>query len=195
MKPELNHSVFTCQVPLFARLIKATGWSFAALQLTLGAASVHAQAPATECVIAEEKRKLDPVEVGFCESDAVFVGKVDTAMETMRAYREEGSDRTKHFRTQRSTLKVTSPHKGQLPEKVTMVAELRFADEAYTFQIGKDYLIFAKKLPAENEYAAASAACSLQPTLRMDEAANAIKQLEAHKKGTKKIDCKNIRPK
>ncbi|HTE39737.1 MAG TPA: hypothetical protein VK629_02840 [Steroidobacteraceae bacterium] len=167
--------------------------TFAGL-LSLGLAAANAQAPG-ECVIPEEKKKLDPVEVGYCDSDAVFVGKIDTAMETMRAYREEGSDRTKHYRTQRSTLKLATSLKGELPEKVTMVAELRYMEEAYTFQIGKQYLIFARKLPGENEFAAASAACYVQPTLRLDEAANVLKQLEANKKGTKKIDCKNIRPK
>lgn len=149
-----------------------------------------------ECVISEESKALDPVEVGFCESDAVFTGKVDARLETIRAFTAEGGTTTKHYRIEYSTVRVLDSFKGKLPEKVFMIVDLYDKKTAaFSFQNGKEYLVFAKRLPAENEYAGASAACSVQPTLLLADAADARKQLEQHRKGTKKIDCKNIRPK
>jgi hypothetical protein len=157
----------------------------------LGASpGVHA-----ECTIAEEAKQLDPVEVGFCESDAVFIGKVEQKIETMRSYREEGSDRTKHYGIQHSTVKVTGRIKGASADKVAMITELYEKDRAFEFELLKTYLIFAKKLPGDDEYVGASAKCSVQPTLAIEAAAKAIKQLEDHAKGRKKIDCSSIRPK
>jgi hypothetical protein len=148
---------------------------------------------ASECAIAEESKLLDPVEVGFCESDAVFVGKVENRVETIRAYREEGSDRTKHYRLEVSTIKLDKQYKGSLPEKVTMNADLYDKKTgAFSFELTKEYLVFAKRLPA-GEYAGASAMCSVQPTLPLADAKHALDQLEQHRKGTKKIDCKNMR--
>jgi len=146
-----------------------------------------------ECAIAEESKLLDPVEVGFCESDAVFVGKVESRVETIRAYREEGSERTKHYRIEVSTVKVDKQYKGSSPEKVTMNADLYDKKTgAFSFELTKEYLVFAKRLPLD-AYAGASAACSVQPTLPLADAKQALDQLEQHRKGTKKIDCKNMR--
>jgi hypothetical protein len=156
---------------------------------------IAASSNAAECVIAEESKQLDPVEVGFCESEAVFVGKVEGRMETIRAYREEGSERTKHFRTELSTVAVVKTYKGELADKVTMSSELYDKKGAFSFQRENEYLVFAKKMPNANEYAGASAACSVQPTTLVAAAAAALKQLDDHKSGRKKIDCKNIRPK
>jgi hypothetical protein len=147
------------------------------------------------CAFTEEALKLDPVEVGFCESDAVFVGKVEGATETIGGVTEEGSTNTKHFDVQRSSLHVLDRYKGKLPDKVTMVADLYSKDGAYVFESGKTYLVFAKRLVGENEYAGATAACALQATLLIGEADNVLKQLEQQKKGSKKIDCKKIRAK
>jgi hypothetical protein len=156
---------------------------------------IVASSNAGECAIAEESRQLDPVEVGFCESDAVFVGKVEGRMETIRAYRDEGSEQTKHFRTELSTVAVVKSYKGELTDKVTMSSELYDKKGAFSFQRENEYLIFAKKAPNANEYAGASAACSVQPTVLIAAAEAALKQLDDHKSGRKKIDCKNIRPK
>jgi hypothetical protein len=150
---------------------------------------------AAECVIPEESKKLDPVEVGFCESDAVFVGKVEGRMETIRAYRDEGSEQTKHFRTELSTVAVVKSFKGELTDKVTMSSELYDKKGAFSFQRENEYLVFAKKVPNRSEYAGASAACSVQPTVLVAAAEAALKQLNDHRSGRKKIDCKNIRPK
>jgi hypothetical protein len=148
-----------------------------------------------ECTIPEETKQLDPVEVGFCESDAVFIGTVEGRMETIRAFRPEGTEVTKHFRTEISTVKVSQTFKAKVPDKVTMSSELYDKKGAFSFTRGNQYLIFAKRLAGENEYAGASAACSVQPTTLVDDAAGAIEQLKAHQSGRKKIDCKNIRPK
>lgn len=148
-----------------------------------------------DCVLSEEAKRLDPVEVGFCESDAVFIGKSEGAIETIGGVTAEGATATKHFRIQRSTLRVLDRRKGTLTDKVTMIADRYAKDGAYAFEAGKKYLIFAKRLAGENEYAGASAACSVQPTLRIDEAEKLLKQLQQHKNGSKKIDCNNIRPK
>jgi hypothetical protein len=147
------------------------------------------------CAFAQEALKLDPVEVGFCESDAVFVAKVEGATETIGGVTEEGSTNTKHFDIQRSSVRVLDRYKGKLPDKVTMIADLYSKDGAYVFESGKTYLVFAKRLAGENEYAGATAACALQPTLPIADADKVIKQLEQQKKGRKKIDCKNIRAK
>jgi hypothetical protein len=164
----------------------------AACALTL---LIAASSNAAECGIAEESKRLDPVEVGFCESDAVFVGKVEGRMETIRAYREEGTENTKHYRTELSTVAVVKSFKGELADKVTMTSELYDKKGAFSFQRENEYLIFAKKMPNANEYAGASAACSVQPTVLVAAAEAALKQLDDHKSGRKKIDCKNIRPK
>lgn len=149
-----------------------------------------------ECTISERSKQLDPVEVGFCESDAVFVGKVDARMETVRAFTPEGATTTKHYRIETSTVRVLDAFKGKLPEKVSMVADLYDKKSgAFSFENGKEYLIFAKRLPTENEYAGASAACSVQPTLPLADATEVRERLEQHRKGTKKIDCEKIREK
>jgi hypothetical protein len=147
------------------------------------------------CAFAEGAMKLDPVEVGFCESDAVFVAKVEGATETIGGVTEEGSTNTKHFDIQRSSLRVIDRYKGKLPDKVTMIADLYSKDGAYVFESGKTYLVFAKRLAGENEFAGATAACALQSTLPIDNADKVLKQLDDQKKGRKKIDCKNIRSK
>jgi hypothetical protein len=161
-------------------VLTCSGWSHRAL---------------ADCVLAEEAKRFDPVEVGFCESDAVFVGKVEGIAETIHAFTEEGTTRTKHFDTQRTTIRVLDRHKGTLPDKITMIADLYAKEGAYAFESGKTYLVFAKRLVGENEYAGASATCSLQPTLHIEDANKVLKQLEQRKKGQRKIDCKNIRPK
>ncbi|HEY8539459.1 MAG TPA: hypothetical protein VIL28_11380 [Steroidobacteraceae bacterium] len=149
-----------------------------------------------ECTIAEEVKHLDPVEVGFCESDAVFIGKVDARLETIRAYTAEGSNRTEHYRIERSTVRVLDQFKGELPEKVSMIADLYDKKSgAFSFENGKEYLVFAKRLSNDNEYAGASERCSVQPTLPLHAAAKAIEQLKLHRSGTKKIDCRNLRAK
>ncbi len=149
-----------------------------------------------ECAIEERTKTLDPVEVGYCESDAVFVGKVDSRLETIRAFTPEGSTTTKHFRIEISTVSVANAYKSKLPAKVTMITDLYDKKSgAFSFKNGEEYLVFAKRLPAANEYAGASAACSVQPTLLLADAQKAREQLEQHRKGSKKIDCDNIRPK
>lgn len=149
-----------------------------------------------ECTISGEAKQLDPVEVGFCESDAVFVGEVDARLETVRAYTPEGENRTKHFRIESSTVRVLESYKGKLPEKVTMTADLYDRKSgAFSFENGKEYLVFAKRQPTNDEYAGASAACSVQPTVPLADAASIREQLEQHRKGAKKIDCNNIRKK
>lgn len=154
------------------------------------------QSAFADCTVSEASRQLDAVEVGFCESDAVFVGKVEARLETIRAYTEEGTGKTKHYRIETSTIRVHDSYKAKLPEKVTLIADLYDKKSgAFSFENGKDYLVFAKRLPAENEYAGASATCSVQPTLLLADARPAREQLEQHRKGSKKIDCKNIRPK
>jgi hypothetical protein len=163
----------------------------AVVALALAALS---EAVGADCDISEEVKALDPVEVGFCDSDAVFIGTSEGAIETIRAATAEGSTTTKHFRTQRTTMKVTGRVNGKVPDKVTMIADLYAKDRDYVFEYGKTYLIFAKRLAVENEYAGAGA-CKVQPTLPIENAAAVLKQLEDHKKGRKKIDCKNIRAK
>jgi hypothetical protein len=147
-----------------------------------------------ECTIAEASKALDPVEVGFCESDAVFVAKVEGRLETIRAFRPEGSERTVHYLTERATARVLKSFKGKVPDKLTMVADLYDKKAgAFSFRRDNEYLIFAKRLPGEDEYAGATAACSVQPTLLVAEATDALAQLEQHRKGSKKIDCEKIR--
>jgi hypothetical protein len=163
---------------------------------TACAAIILTPAAFAECAISERAKALDPVEVGFCESDAVFVGKVDARLETIRAYTPEGETTTKHFRIETSTVRVLDAYKSRLPEKITMIADLYDKKTgAFSFENGKEYLVFAKRLPGENEYAGASALCSVQPTLVLAEAGGAREQLEQHRKGVRKIDCNNIRPK
>lgn len=163
----------------------------AGIALTCSILPLHASA---ECVIAAEKKLLDPVEVGYCESDAVFVAKGEGRIETIRAFRPEGAERTAHYRIERSTLRVSDSYKGKTAETVTMIADLYDKQAgAYSFERGKEYLVFARQLPGENEYAGASAACSVQPTLVLADATKALEQLEEHRKGRRKIDCKKIR--
>lgn len=120
-------------------------------------AAVWPQLGWAECSIDEDARKLDPVEVGFCESDAVFIGKVDARLETIRAYTAEGSNRTEHYRIETSTVRVLDQFKGKLPEKVSMIADLYDKQSgAFSFENGKEYLVFAKRLSNDNEYAGAS---------------------------------------
>jgi hypothetical protein len=156
------------------------------------------QCALAECVIADELKQLDPVEAGFCESDAVFVGKSEGAIETIGGVTEEGSE-TKHFRIQRSTVRVLDRYKAaaadKVADKVTMIADLYAKEPAYVFEAGQTYLIFAKRLKTDTEYAGAVAACAVQPTLPIAAAKSVLKQLEQHKNGQKPIDCKNIRPK
>jgi hypothetical protein len=170
-------------------MINVVRWSVVCASLALSP-TVFA-----ECTIAEESKQLDPVEVGFCESDAVFVGTVESRLETVRAYREEGSDRTKHYRIEVSTMKVGKDYKGAKEGKVTMTSDLYDKKTgAFSFELHKEYLVFAKRQPT-GEYAGATTACSVQPTLPIADAKQALERLEQHRKGTKKIDCKNIRAK
>jgi hypothetical protein len=162
----------------------------------LMACSVVSQNASAECVIAAEQKLLDPVEVGYCESDAIFVAKAEGKIETVRAFRPEGSERTAHYRIERSTLRVSNSYKGKLPDTVTMITDLYDKSaSAYSFERDKEYLVFAKRLAGENEYASASATCSVQPTVQIADASQALEQLEQHRKGRKKVDCKNIRAK
>jgi hypothetical protein len=142
-----------------------------------------------ECAIAEEMKKLDPVEVGYCESDVVFIGKVEQKIDTIRAFTEPDSDRTKHFAIQRSTVRVQGRIKGELTDTVTMISELYDKDRAFEFENLKTYVIFGKKLATEGEYAGASAKCSIQPTVLVENAKSVIQRLERIKKGTRKVDC------
>ena len=148
-----------------------------------------------ECTISEEAKRLDPVEVGFCESDAVFVGRVEQRIETASGVREAGSTRTVHVGTETSTVRVLKSYKGTLPDKVTMVANLYDAKVAFSFQKDKEYLVFAKRRADEKGYTGASATCSVQPTLPFEDAKAVLAQLEQHRKGRKPIDCSKIRVK
>jgi hypothetical protein len=170
-------------------MISVWQWGIAA-----STALAFSHVTAAECSIPEQAKMLDPVEVGFCESDAVFVGVVEGRMETIRAYREEGSDRTKHYRLEIGTVRVTKSYKDKLPEKITTNADLYDKKGAFSFEREKEYLVFAKRLPA-GEYAGASAACSVQPTVPLTDATKILEQLDRHVKGSQKIDCKNIRVK
>jgi hypothetical protein len=151
------------------------------------------QSALADCAVSEASKLFDPVEVGFCESDVVFVGTSEGAIETIGGVTPEGSA-TKHFRIQRSTLQVLERHKGELPDKVKLVADLYAKDGAFVFEYGKTYLIFAKRLAAESEFVGAGS-CSVQTTLPIGDAAKVLKQLALHKKGSKKIDCTSIRAK
>jgi hypothetical protein len=153
------------------------------------------QTALADCTIAEEAKKLDPVEVAFCESDVVLTGNVQIAMETIRAFTEEGSAVTKHFRIQRSTVLVQDRFKGVAADKITMVGDLYKKENSFLFSTGKAYLIFAKRLPEDEEYSTANAACTVQPTLLIADAKAALAKLEQHKSGSQKIDCQNIRAK
>jgi hypothetical protein len=145
---------------------------------------------AAECVIKDEVKQLDALEVGICESDAVFVGVSEGAIETVGGL-TDGTGKERHFRTQRSTLRVIDSYKGTLAEKVTLLANLYDKQGAYVFSAGKKYLVFAKKLQGENEYAGASAACSVQPTLPIEQAEQVLKRLQSYRK-SKSIDCKIV---
>lgn len=152
---------------------------------------------AAECTIAEETKALDPVEVGFCQSDAVVVGKVSQRFETIRAFTEEGSERTKHFSIELSTVDVAKSFKGATSaDKLTMTTNLYDKKTgAYSFKMQQEYLIFAKRVQGKDEWEGASANCSVQPSLPIADAKAAIEQLEQHRTGKKKIDCGNIRKK
>lgn len=151
---------------------------------------------AAECTIAEETKALDPVEVGFCQSDAVFVGKVNNRIETIRAFRAEGSERTGHYRLEVNTIDVVKSFKGPAKGELTLTSDLYDKKTgAYTFKLTQEYLIFAKRVEGKDEYEGATATCSVQPTLLLADAKAALDQLEQHRKGKKKIDCAKIRPK
>jgi hypothetical protein len=154
---------------------------------------IAARAASAECEIKESVKQLDPVEVGFCESDAVFVGVSEGAIETIGGLTDGETGKERHFRMQRSTLRVIERYKGELPEKATLIANLYDKKGAYVFYYGKKYLIFAKKLAGENEYAGASAACSVQPTLPIEQAEQALMRLERHRKGVQPINCDKIK--
>lgn len=165
------------------------------LSVAAAGAFLFSHGAIAECVIAEEIKTLDPVEVGYCESDAVFVAKVQSRMETTRAFRAEGSEHTQHFRTETSSAQVGEVFKGTLADKATLTAELYDKGETYSFSMGKEYLVFAKKLPGENRFAGVGAKCSVQPTLPLSEAKEVLKRLQAIKSGKEKIDCDPLRPK
>ena len=148
-----------------------------------------------ECVIPESSKKYDPVEVGYCEADAVFVAKVSARMETARAFRPEGEERTMHYRTETSTATVSKRFKGDSSAAIKLVAELYDKGETYSFAINKEYLVFGKKLEGEGRFSGATEKCSVQPTLLLSDAAATVEKLEQIKKGRLKIDCKNLRPK
>ena len=148
-----------------------------------------------DCVIAEETKQLDPVEVGYCQADVVLTGNVQIAMETIRAFTEAGSSVTKHFRIQRSTVIVKDRFKGVAADKITIVGDMYAKENSFLFKTGQSYLVFAKRLPADEEFSTASAACTVQPTLLIADAKAALKQLEQHKSGVRKIDCEKIRAK
>jgi hypothetical protein len=151
-----------------------------------------ASAVSAECEINEATKQLDAVEVGFCESDAVFVGVSEGAIETIGGLTGENG-KEKHFRMQRSTLRIVESYKGELQEKAMLIANLYDKQGAFVFSYGKKYLVFAKKLSGDNEYAGASAACSVQPTIHIEDADKVLQQLAQHKQGHLKIDCARIR--
>lgn len=157
--------------------------------LTIACGAAHA-----DCSIPEGDKKLDPVEAGFCRSDAVFVGRVDSRMETIRSFREDGSDRTRHFWTEKTSLTVLKSFKGATDEKVAMSAELYDKQGAFSLKRESEYLVFATRLN-DQEFTAATPACSVQPTLLLADADKVLAQLDAHRSGRKPIDCKRIRPK
>lgn len=149
-----------------------------------------------DCTIAEATLALDPVEAGFCESDAVFVGAVDSRSETERGFREKGSERMQHQLIETSALRITRRYKGKLPDKVEMIVNLYDKQSpAFSFERGKQYLVFAKRLAGQDQYAGATATCSVQATLPIAESEKAVEQLEQHRKGRKVIDCGKIRTK
>lgn len=153
------------------------------------------QTASADCVIEEETKRLDPVEVGFCQADVVLTGNVQIAMETIRAFTEAGSSVTKHFRIQRSTVIVKDRFKGVAADKITIVGDMYTKENSFLFKTGENYLIFAKRLPVDEEFSTANAACTVQPTLLIADAKAAIKKLEQHKSGARKIDCEKIRAK
>jgi hypothetical protein len=159
--------------------------------ITAALMCLAASAVSAECEIKEAIKQLDAVEVGFCESDAVFVGVSEGAIETMGGLTGE-TGKEKHFRTQRSTLRVVERYKGDPPEKAMLIANLYDKQGAFVFSYGKKYLVFAKKLSGDNEYAGASATCSVQPTLLIEQAEQALQRLKLHRNGKKPIDCGNI---
>jgi hypothetical protein len=152
---------------------------------------VAASARSAECEIKESTKQLDAVEVGFCESDAVFVGVSEGAIETVGGL-TDAAGKEKHFRMQRSTLRIVESYKGKLLERAVLIANLYDKQGAFVFSYGKKYLVFAKKLSGDNEYAGASAACSVQPTLLIEQAEQAVLRLQQHRSGAKPIDCANI---
>jgi len=154
-----------------------------------------AQAADVDCVIAEETKRLDPVEVGFCESDVVFVARVESKTDTEWAVSDEDTGGTKHLRTQRATLQVLNRLKGKPAEKVTMVTQMYDKNRAFVFESGKEYLVFARKLPGDHDYVGASAKCSVQSTLLLSDAERALKQLVEHANGKRTINCKRLREK
>lgn len=156
-----------------------------------GVALLSAQV-AFGCDITDAERKQNPVEAQFCRSDAVFVGTVDSAIETIRAHTEAGSETTQHFRVQRSTVRVTDNFKEPIADKVTMVADLYSKEAAQVFALGKSYLIFAKRLPTASEYAGASASCALQPTALIEDAKEYLLRLAEHRSGKKPIACAGV---
>lgn len=163
------------------------------LWMMVAVALIAPRVAGADCVIKDEVQLLDAIEVGFCESDAVFVGVSEGAIETVGGL-TDGAGKERHFRMQRSTLRVIESYKGKLPDKVTMIANLYDKQGAYAFSSGKQYLVFAKKLNGENEYAGASAACSVQSTLPLEEAEHVLARLKQHLK-SKPIDCAKISPK
>jgi hypothetical protein len=145
---------------------------------------------AADCTISEASRALDPVVAGYCESDAVFIGTVESRVETERSFRPEGAENTRHFLIETSTVRVSKSFKGQLPETVEMIVDLYDKKSpAYSFQRGKEYLVFAKQLSTDNRYAGATATCSVQPTLPIAEAAKALEKLDQISKKAKPSVC------
>jgi hypothetical protein len=145
---------------------------------------------AADCTIAEASRALDPVVAGYCESDAVFIGTVESRVETERSFRPEGAEITRHFLIETSTMRISRSFKGELPETVEMIVDLYDKKApAYSFQRGKEYLVFAKQLSAANRFAGATASCSVQPTLPIAEAGKALEKLGQISKKTKASVC------
>src|SRR5262245_34770948 len=118
--------------------------------VVMGWIATSLTANAADCTIAESSKALDPVEVGFCEADVVFVGVVENTVDTESGVQADGATRMQHQKVRRSTVRVNERIKGKPSDKVTMVAEV-YSKRGYVFESGKSYLVFAQKVGG-NEY-------------------------------------------
>ena len=113
-------------------------------------------------------------------------------METARAMREEGGTRTQHFLTETSTVRVSGPIRKVARQSHADGQPLR-SQGGVLGREGQGVPGVREQASGEDQYAASSAACSVQPSLPIADAQKVLEQLEQHRKGRKRIDCKNIR--